>query len=99
MNIEDKTQNIFEPKKGPNKLIAEEIKNDDNSIANLHESKLKELKIFNGEPILLRGRRRHETLCIAVRDNTIAPDKIAVNKCTRNNLRIKLGDLVTVRPV
>lgn len=98
MQIEKQEPNIFEPKKAPNRLLVEEIKNDDNSIANLHETKMKELKIFNGDPIILRGKRRHETLCIAVRDNTINPEKIAINKCTRTNVRIRLGDLISVRP-
>lgn len=74
-----------------------EIENDDNSVANLHENKLKELKLFNGDPIILKGKRRHETICIAIRNNNIEPDKIAINKCVRNNLRVKLNDLVTIK--
>jgi transitional endoplasmic reticulum ATPase len=89
---------ILDQKKAPNRLIAEEPKNDDNSIVAMHESKMKELKIFNGDPVILRGKRRHETLCIAVRDNTIDPTKMGINKVVRNNIRIRLGDLVTVRP-
>jgi transitional endoplasmic reticulum ATPase len=89
---------ILDQKKAPNRLIAEEPKNDDNSIVAMHESKMKELKIFNGDPVILRGKRRHETLCIAVRDNTMDPNKMGINKGVRNNIRIRLGDLVTVRP-
>ncbi len=83
---------ILEPKAAPNRLIAEEPKNDDNSICTMHESKMKELKIFNGDPIILRGKRRHETICIALRDNTIDPVKLGINKGVRNNLRVRLGD-------
>jgi len=89
---------ILDQKKAPNRLIAEEPKNDDNSIVAMHESKMKELKIFNGDPVILRGKRRHETLCIAVRDNTMDPTKMGINKGVRNNIRVRLGDLVTVRP-
>ena len=89
---------IMDQKRSPNRLVADEPKNDDNSIVCMHESKMKELKIFNGDPVVLRGKRRHETLCIAIRDNTIDPLKMGINKVVRNNLRIRLGDLVAVRP-
>ena len=88
---------ILDQKKAPNRLIAEEPKNDDNSIVAIHETKMKELKIFNGDPVIVRGKRRHESLCIALRDNTIDPGKIGINKGVRNNIRVRLGDLVTVR--
>lgn len=97
MEIEKKDQPL-EPKRAPNRLVVEEAKNDDNSIVCMNEAKIKELKIFNGENVILVGKRRHKTLCLVVRDNTVPVDKVAINKCVRNNLRIKIGDLVTVRP-
>lgn len=87
----------FEPKKAPNRLLVDEPRNDDNSIACMNDSKLKELKIFNGDPIILKGKRRKETMCIAIRDNTVPPEKIGINKVVRNNLRVRVGDMVTVR--
>lgn len=99
MQIEPKTDDkALEAKRQPNRLIVEDTKNDDNSIVCMHEQKIKELKIFNGENVILVGKRRHKTLCLVVRDNTIPVDRVSVNKCVRNNLRVKLGDLVTVRP-
>lgn len=62
----------------------------------MNENKMKELKIFNGDPILLKGKRRNKTLCIAIRDNKLDTQKVAINKVVRNNLKIKLGDLTTV---
>ena len=98
MQIEKNDTAILEPKRAPNRLVADEPKNDDNSIVCMHEAKMKELKIFNGDPVILRGKRRNETLCIAIRDNTIDQTKMGVNKVVRNNLRVRLGDLVAVRP-
>lgn len=60
---------------------------------------MKELKIFNGDPVLLRGKRRNKTLCIAIRDAKLENEKIAINKVVRNNLKVKLGDLLTVSPL
>ena len=98
MQIEKDLDNaMLEPKKAPNRLISEDPKNDDNSIALMHEEKMKELKIINGDPVILRGKRRHETLCIALRDNTLDPSKIGINKIVRGNIRVRLGDLVTVK--
>ena len=65
----------------------------------MHEAKLKELKIFSGDPVVLKGKRRHKTLCIAIRDNTIDKEKIGINKIVRNNLRCKLGDIISVHLV
>ena len=98
MQIEkDLDDAILEPKKAPNRLIAEDPKNDDNSIALMHETKMKELNVINGDPVLLKGKRRHFTMCISLRDNTIDPEKLGINKVVRNNLKLKLGDLVTVK--
>lgn len=65
----------------------------------MHEQKMKELKVFNGDPVLLRGKRRNKTVCIAIKDNKLDPQKIAINKVVRNNLKVKLGDLVTLSSV
>lgn len=64
----------------------------------MHESKMKELKIINGDPVILRGKRRNETLCIAIWDNTIDTNKLGINKVVWSNIRVRLGDLVTVKP-
>lgn len=97
MEIEKKTDQL-EPKRQPNRLVVEDAKNDDNSIVCMNEAKIKELKIFNGEPVVLVGKRRHKTLCIVFKDNTVPVDRVAINKCVRNNLRVKPGDLITIRP-
>jgi len=88
---------ILERKKAPNRLIADEAINDDNSTVALAPSKLTELKIYKGDPILLKGKKRHETLCIALADPKLEDGKIRLNKVVRKNLRIRLGDVVAVK--
>jgi transitional endoplasmic reticulum ATPase len=78
--------------------MVEEPSNDDNSICLLNEEKMKELKIFNGDPILLKGKRKNRTLLIAVKDNKLASSKVAMNKVSRANLKVKIGDLATITP-
>jgi transitional endoplasmic reticulum ATPase len=74
--------------------MIDEAKNDDNSTVCMSHNKLNELKIFKGDPVLIRGKKRKETLCIALSDKNIPDDKILMNKCIRKNIRCRLGDIV-----
>jgi len=55
-----------------------------------------ELQLFRGDTVLLKGKRRRETICIVLTDPTVEPGKIRMNKVIRSNLRVRLGDLVSV---
>lgn len=57
------------------------------------QKKLDELGIFKGDSVLLKGKKRHETICIALSDNSITDDKIRLNKVIRKNLRVRLGGM------
>jgi transitional endoplasmic reticulum ATPase len=87
---------ILERKKAPNRLIVEEATSDDNSIAVMSPAKMEELKIMRGDTVLLKGKKRKDTVCIALIDEELEDGKIRMNKVVRNNLRVRLGDLVTV---
>lgn len=56
-----------------------------------------ELKIFKGAPILIKGKKRKETVAIPIIDNKLDNEKIRMNKSVRKNLRIRLGDVVTIK--
>lgn len=51
----DVSQAILEKKKAPHKLTVEEAKNDDNSIIEMTQAKMDELKIFKGDTVLIKG--------------------------------------------
>lgn len=89
---------ILDRKKAPHRLMVENIINDDNSVVNMTASKMSELKIFSAETVLLRGKKRKETIGIALTDesNQLEDGKIRMNKVMRNNLRVRLGDIVAV---
>ena len=53
-----------------------------------------ELQLFRGDTVLLKGKRRKETVCLVLSDDTVTEDKIRINRCVRNNLRVRLGDIV-----
>jgi len=77
--------------------MIEDTANDDNSTVYLSEAKLAELKIFKGDPVIIKGKKRKETLCIAFLDKKLPDDKISMNKCVRKNLRCRLSDMVIIK--
>ena len=89
---------ILTKKKAPHKLMAEEAKNDDNTAVQMNEAKMQELNIFHGDTVILRGNKRKMCPAVVVKDDDLEPEKIRMNRCIRNNLRVKLGDIVAVKP-
>ena len=69
---------------------------DDNSVVALSPKKIEELQLFRGDTVLIKGKKRKETVCIVLADETCDEIKIRLNKVVRSNLRARLGDLVTV---
>ena len=49
---------------------------------------LEELQLFRGDTVLLKGKRRKDTVCIVLADDTCDPGKIRMNKCVRKNLKV-----------
>ena len=95
---EDKSTAILQRKRGPNRLIVEESTNDDNSIAMMSQAKMNELNIMRGDTVLIRGKKRRETICIALVDNELEDGKIRMNRVVRKNARVRLGDIVSIQP-
>jgi len=89
---------ILNEKKKPNRLMVEDVVNDDNSIVALSQAKMDELQLFRGDTVLLKGKKRKQTVCIVLSDENCTDDKIRMNRVVRNNLRVRLGDIVSVQP-
>lgn len=70
----------------------------DDSIITLHPDKLTELELFRGDIALLRGKRHHTAVAVALTDETCDVNKVKMNKVLRKNLRVRLGDTVRVHP-
>jgi len=65
------------------------------------QAKMDELKIFKGDTVLLKGKKRKDTVCIALaveENDDLENMKIRMNKVVRRNLRVRLGDVVAVHP-
>merc|ERR1719456_1999837 len=83
-------------KRSPNRLVVEEALNDDNSVISLSQAKMEELNLFRGDNVLLKGKKRKDTVCIVLADENLEDQKIRLNKVVRKNLRVRLGDIVSV---
>ncbi|KAF7838299.1 cell division cycle protein 48-like protein [Senna tora] len=87
---------ILERKKSPNRLIVDEAVNDDNSVVTLHPATMEKLQFFRGDTVLIKGKKRRDTVCIVLADEQCEEPKVRMNKVVRSNLRVRLGDVVSV---
>mmetsp|Transcript_37851 Transcript_37851/g.86292 ORF Transcript_37851/g.86292 Transcript_37851/m.86292 type:complete len:797 (-) Transcript_37851:57-2447(-) len=85
-------------KKNPNRLVVDDAVNDDNSVVSLHLNTMQELQLFRGDTVQLKGKKRKDTICIVLADESCEESKIRMNKVVRKNLRVRLGDVVVVSP-
>ena len=83
--------------KSQNRLIVVEANNDDNSVVAMSLAKMEELQIERGDTVSIKGKKGKETVCIVLADDTLDSDgNIRMNTVVRKNLRVRLGDVVTV---
>jgi transitional endoplasmic reticulum ATPase len=94
---DDLSTAILKQKSKPNRLLVDDATNDDNSIVCLSQAKMDELQLFRGDTVLLKGKRRKETVCIVLSDETCPNEKIRMNRVVRNNLRVRLSDIVSIQ--
>merc|ERR1719424_607027 len=52
--------------------------------------------MFRGDNVLIKGKKRKDTVCIVLADTDLDDGKIRVNKVVRKNLRCRLGDVVSI---
>jgi len=52
------------------------------------------LELFRGDTVMIRGKRRKDTVCIVLADDTCPEGRVRMNKVVRKNLRVHLGDMV-----
>jgi transitional endoplasmic reticulum ATPase len=99
MSDKQNKQDVTAPVRNkPNRLVVEEAEgNDDNSVVALSQAKMDELELFRGDTVIIKGPKRRETVCIVLIEENTANERIRMNRCIRNNLRVRLGDLVSVQ--
>uniref|UniRef100_A0A069DWX9 vesicle-fusing ATPase n=1 Tax=Panstrongylus megistus TaxID=65343 RepID=A0A069DWX9_9HEMI len=94
---DDLSTAILRKKDRPNRLIVEDAISDDNSVVTLSQAKMDELQLFRGDTVQLKGKRRKETVCIVLSEENCTDEKIRMNRVVRNNLRVRLSDIVSIQ--
>ncbi|ULU05843.1 hypothetical protein L3Y34_018044 [Caenorhabditis briggsae] len=89
---------ILKDKAKPNRLIVDQSEQDDNSVVSVSQAKMDELGLFRGDAVILKGKKRKESVAIIVSDESCPNEKVRMNRVVRNNLRIRLGDVVSITP-
>lgn len=97
-NSDELATAILRQKNKPNRLIVEDSLSDDNSVVVLSPAKMNELNLFRADTVLLKGKKRKETVCVALSDDELSDEKIRINRCVRKNLRVRLGDVISIQP-
>ncbi|MCO5564919.1 hypothetical protein L7F22_018587 [Adiantum nelumboides] len=88
---------ILDRKRAPHRLIVDETTvHDDNSVVSLHSATLDKLDLLRGDTALVKGKKRSFTIPIVLADDTCEEHKIRMNKVVRANLRVRLGDVISV---
>ncbi|KAG5518608.1 hypothetical protein PMAC_003006 [Pneumocystis sp. 'macacae'] len=89
---------ILRKKKKDNCLIVDDAVNDDNSVISLSNSTMELLQLFRGDTVLVKGKKRKDTVLIVLVDEDMEDGVARVNRVVRNNLRVRLGDIITIHP-
>lgn len=79
-----------------NKLMVCESTVNDNSVISLSSKRMEELEFFKGDTVLLKGKKNHSVVCVAISDDAMEDNSIRINKGVRKNLRVKLGDFIYI---
>lgn len=87
---------LDQKKKAPYRLIVDDATSDDNSTVMINPDKMEELGLFRGETVLLKGKRRRDTVALCIPDDSCDVAKIRMNKVVRGNLRCSLGDVISI---
>ena len=69
--------------------------NDDNSVVALAPGKMDQLQLFRGDNVLLKGKKRKDTVCIVLSDPDLEESKVRMNKTVRKNLRVRTAVYLT----
>ena len=69
--------------------------NDDNSVVALAPAKMDQLQLFRGDNVLLKGKKRKDTVCIVLSDPDLEESKVRMNKTVRKNLRVRTAVYLT----
>ncbi len=84
-------------KDSSSQLFIEDASDDDNSVARLSLQTMDKLQLFCGDAVKLKGKKRRETICIVLSDDSCRDDRIRVNHVVQKNLRVHADDIISIQ--
>src|SRR5690349_12798697 len=79
-DADDTATAILRKKAAPNKLIVDDATNDDNSVLALSTATMERLQFFRGDMVLIKGKKRRDTVLIVLADDSVEDSKVRINK-------------------
>lgn len=70
-----------------NSLLVDDSVVDDHSTVTMNSIKMEELGLFNGDTVLLKGKKRKNTVAIVNTDDAVSESRVRMTKVVRSNLR------------
>ena len=58
--------------------------------------KMDELGLFSGDTVLIKGKKRKDTVAVVNTDESVPDSRVRMSKVVRSNLRVRLSDTVSV---
>jgi len=95
---DDTSTAILKKKKKPNQLMVTDATTDDNSTIVLSTNTMDALQLFRGDTVLVRGKKRKDTVLVVLSDDELDDGSARLNRVVRHNLRVKHGDVITIHP-
>ncbi len=82
----------------PNAFVVEEQASSDTnqSVVAISPNKMDELGIFNGDTVIVRGKRRKDTILLAMAEEGLPSNVLRLSTIARGNVNLKLGDVAMV---
>ena len=71
---------ILRTKAAPNKLIVDDAINDDHSIIAFSAATMEKLELFRGDCVLVKGKKRRDTVMMAMVEDELEDNKVRINK-------------------
>ncbi|WOG29264.1 AAA family ATPase [Endozoicomonas sp. 8E] len=83
-------------KAASNRFLVDESPSDEYSVVTMSEADMAGLNIYRGDSVLLTGKVRKTTISVVISDANQPSGCIRMHRATRNNLKVRLGDIVKV---
>mmetsp|Transcript_16740 Transcript_16740/g.28385 ORF Transcript_16740/g.28385 Transcript_16740/m.28385 type:complete len:885 (+) Transcript_16740:91-2745(+) len=90
---------ILSRKASPNTLLVDDSVTDNDSTVVIESSKMEELGLLSGDTVLLKGKKKKNTVAVVIADDNVAAGRIQMTKVVRSNIRLRLGDTAVITPM